>query len=84
MEKRVTLSELFCSTSSPEIDRETPSPFMTDDLRDRMGLAAVKAAEFIKYEGAGTVEFLVDKHRNFLLNTRIQVEHPITEQVVDF
>ena len=60
---------------------------MTDDLRERMGEAAVKAAEFIKYEGAGTVEFLVDKHRNFYfmeMNTRIQVEHPITEQVIDF
>ena len=52
-----------------------------------MGNAAVKAAEYIKYEGAGTVEFLVDKHRNFYfmeMNTRIQVEHPITEQVVDY
>ncbi len=49
--------------------------------------AAVKAAEYIKYEGAGTIEFLVDKHRNFYfmeMNTRIQVEHPITEQVIDF
>ena len=60
---------------------------MTDALRKKMGAAAVKAAEFIKYEGAGTVEFLVDKHRNFYfmeMNTRIQVEHPITEQVIDF
>jgi acetyl-CoA carboxylase biotin carboxylase subunit len=60
---------------------------MTDDLRDKMGKAAVKAAEFIKYEGAGTVEFLVDKHRNFYfmeMNTRIQVEHPITEEVTDY
>ena len=60
---------------------------MTDDLRQKMGEAAVKAAEYIKYEGAGTVEFLVDKHRNFYfmeMNTRIQVEHPITEQVIDF
>ncbi len=59
---------------------------MTVALRKKMGDAAVKAAEYIKYEGAGTVEFLVDKHRNFFfmeMNTRIQVEHPITEQVVD-
>ena len=60
---------------------------MTDSLRKKMGDAAVKAAEYIKYEGAGTIEFLVDKHRNFYfmeMNTRIQVEHPITEQVIDF
>ncbi|GIR81308.1 MAG: hypothetical protein CM15mP83_0340 [Flavobacteriaceae bacterium] len=67
-----------------KLTEETPSPFMTDELRENMGKAAVKAAEYIKYEGAGTVEFLVDKHRNFYfmeMNTRIQVEHPITEQV---
>jgi acetyl-CoA carboxylase biotin carboxylase subunit len=60
---------------------------MTDELREDMGNSAVKAAEFIKYEGAGTVEFLVDKHRNFYfmeMNTRIQVEHPITEEVVNY
>jgi acetyl-CoA carboxylase biotin carboxylase subunit len=60
---------------------------MTDELREKMGDAAVKAAEYIKYEGAGTVEFLVDKHRNFYfmeMNTRIQVEHPITEEVVNY
>ena len=60
---------------------------MTDDLRKKMGEAAVKAAEFIGYEGVGTIEFLVDKDRNFYfmeMNTRIQVEHPITEQVVDY
>ena len=60
---------------------------MTKPLRKAMGEAAVKAAEYIKYEGAGTVEFLVDKHKNFYfmeMNTRIQVEHPITEQVIDY
>ena len=70
-----------------KLTEETPSPFMTEDLRKRMGEAAVKAAEYIKYEGAGTVEFLVDKDRNFYfmeMNTRIQVEHPITEQVIDY
>ncbi len=83
------LSERDCSIQRrhQKLTEETPSPFMTDKLRKEMGDAAVKAAEFIKYEGAGTVEFLVDKHRNFYfmeMNTRIQVEHPITEQVIDY
>ena len=85
--KACHLSERDCSVQRrhQKLTEETPSPFMTDDLRNRMGDAAVKASEFIKYEGAGTVEFLVDKHRNFFfmeMNTRIQVEHTITEEVV--
>ena len=85
--KACHLSERDCSIQRrhQKLTEETPSPFMTKSLRDKMGNAAVKASESIKYEGAGTVEFLVDKHRNFYfmeMNTRIQVEHPITEQVI--
>ena len=87
--KACHLSERDCSIQRrhQKLTEEVPSPFMTTALRKKMGEAAVKAAEYIKYEGAGTVEFLVDKHRNFFfmeMNTRIQVEHPITEQVIDF
>ena len=87
--KACHLSERDCSIQRrhQKLTEETPSPFMTSALRKKMGEAAVKATEFIKYEGAGTIEFLVDKHKNFYfmeMNTRIQVEHPITEQVIDF
>lgn len=86
--KVVHLSERDCSIQRrhQKLIEECPSPFMTDELREKMGKAAVKAGECIKYEGVGTVEFLVDKHRNFYfmeMNTRIQVEHPVTEEVID-
>lgn len=87
--KACHLSERDCSIQRrhQKLTEEAPSPFMTKQLRKKMGEAAIKAAEYIKYEGAGTVEFLVDKNRNFYfmeMNTRIQVEHPITEQVIDY
>ena len=87
--KACHLSERDCSIQRrhQKLAEETPSPFMTDKLREEMGVSAIKAAEAVKYEGVGTVEFLVDKHRKFYfmeMNTRIQVEHPVTEEVVDF
>jgi acetyl-CoA carboxylase, biotin carboxylase subunit len=83
------LSERDCSIQRrhQKLVEESPSPFMTDELRERMGKAAILAGQCINYEGVGTVEFLVDKHRNFYfmeMNTRIQVEHPVTEEVIDF
>tara|TARA_B100000674_G_scaffold94381_1_gene66935 strand:- start:2165 stop:3499 length:1335 start_codon:yes stop_codon:yes gene_type:complete len=83
------LSERDCSIQRrhQKLLEESPSPFMTDKLRDDMGKAAIKAGEAVKYEGVGTIEFLVDKNRNFYfmeMNTRIQVEHPVTEEVINY
>ncbi len=83
------LSERDCSIQRrhQKLVEETPSPFMTQKLREKMGKAAVAAAKAVKYEGVGTVEFLVDKNRDFYfmeMNTRIQVEHTITEEVINF
>ena len=83
------LSERDCSIQRrhQKLVEESPSPFMTDELREKMGQAAIQAVQAIAYEGAGTVEFLVDKYRNFYfmeMNTRIQVEHPVTEAVTGF
>jgi acetyl-CoA carboxylase biotin carboxylase subunit len=83
------MSERDCSIQRrhQKLIEETPSPFMTKELRKRMGEASVKAAKAVNYEGVGTVEFLVDKNRDFYfmeMNTRIQVEHTITEEVINF
>lgn len=83
------LSERDCSIQRrhQKLVEETPSPFMTDELRERMGQAAIKATKAVNYEGVGTVEFLVDKNRDFYfmeMNTRIQVEHTITEEVINY
>jgi acetyl-CoA carboxylase biotin carboxylase subunit len=83
------LSERDCSIQRrhQKLVEESPSPFMTAELRQRMGEAAIKAAAAINYESVGTIEFLVDKHRNFYfmeMNTRIQVEHCVTEEVVSY
>ena len=83
------LSERDCSIQRrhQKLVEESPSPFMTPELRYKMGEAAIKAASAINYESVGTIEFLVDKHRNFFfmeMNTRIQVEHCVTEEVINF
>ena len=83
------MSERDCSIQRrhQKLVEESPSPFMTDALREQMGEAAKKAASAINYESVGTIEFLVDKHRNFYfmeMNTRIQVEHCVTEEVINF
>ena len=83
------MSERDCSIQRrhQKLVEEVPSPFMTAKLRKAMGKAAVKAAKAVKYEGVGTVEFLVDKNRDFYfmeMNTRIQVEHTITEEVINY
>jgi acetyl-CoA carboxylase biotin carboxylase subunit len=83
------MSERDCSIQRrhQKLVEESPSPFMTDELREQMGEAAKKAAGAINYESVGTIEFLVDKHRNFYfmeMNTRIQVEHCVTEEVINF
>jgi len=87
--KACHLSERDCSIQRrhQKLVEETPSPFMTDELREKMGQAAIRAAEAVKYEGVGTIEFLVDKNRDFYfmeMNTRIQVEHTITEEVINY
>ena len=87
--KACHLSERDCSIQRrhQKLLEEAPSPFVTKKLRKEMGEAAIKASESIAYEGVGTVEFLVDKHRNFYfmeMNTRIQVEHPVTEEVIHY
>ncbi len=87
--KACHLSERDCSIQRrhQKLLEETPSPFMTEKLREQMGEAAIKATIASSYEGVGTIEFLVDKHGQFFfmeMNTRIQVEHPVTEEVINY
>ncbi|MFD1553954.1 acetyl-CoA carboxylase biotin carboxylase subunit [Putridiphycobacter roseus] len=83
------LSERDCSIQRrhQKLVEETPSPFVNQKLREKMGAASVKAVKAVNYEGVGTIEYLVDKHKNFYfmeMNTRIQVEHTITEEVINY
>lgn len=83
----IHLNERDCTIQRrhQKLVEESPSPILTSELREKMGAAAIKGAKGVNYEGAGTVEFLVDKNRNFYfmeMNTRVQVEHPVTEEIM--